>query len=155
MHLTDERSSIRQGYELLASTATLKASVNENKDKGYVDNRIPTSINENQSEMQYLRKGLTLSKNQAVYVKIRDYCGPPLEPTSEQKQQAKRHQKRAYFLVLLSMNTLMAQNYSKLDMDQIYEYDDSDDDEDVELIELVRLADSKLRILIKNFYNIF
>ncbi|PTB66954.1 hypothetical protein BBK36DRAFT_1118327 [Trichoderma citrinoviride] len=128
----DEESSVREGYELLASTATLKASVNENRDKqeGFVMDL--TAVDKKQSEMWYLGKGLALFEEQVVYVEMRDYRGPPLELTAEQKQQVKRR-KRARFL------------RSSLD----------DSEEDAEPIELVRPADAQLRAVIKNFYNTF
>ena len=47
-------SLVRECYELLASAATLKASVNENRSGGQVDDRPFTPIDEEQREMRYL-----------------------------------------------------------------------------------------------------
>ena len=139
----DGRSSVREGYELLASAATLKASVNENRGGEQADDSTLTSVNEEQHEMWYLGKGLALFKEQVVYVEMRDYRGPPLELTPEQKQQMKRRRNRA-------------RHYSKADMDQTYEYSSSDEaEEDVKPIEPVRPADPKFRALIRNFFNTF
>ena len=152
----DEKSSVREGYELLASAATLKASVNENRGGEQADNRNLTSVNEEQREMWYLGKGLALFEEQVVYVEMRDYRGPPLELTLEQKQQIKRRRKRARFLRSLSTDGMMTRHYSKAGMDQIYENSSSDEaEEDVEPIEIVRPADPKLRALIRNFFNTF
>ncbi|KAH8756907.1 hypothetical protein BGZ57DRAFT_859424 [Hyaloscypha finlandica] len=91
----------------------------------------------------YLGKGLALFKEQVVYVEMRDYRGPPLELTPEQKQQMKRRRNRA-------------RHYSKADMGQTYEYSSSDEaEEDVKPIKPVRLADPKFRALIRNFFNTF
>jgi len=152
----DGKSSVREGYELLASAATLKASVNENRGGEQADDRTLTSVNEEQREMSYLGKGLALFEEQVVYVEMRDYRGPPLEPTPEQKQQVKRRRKRARFLRSLSTDGMMTRRYSKAAMDQIYEYSSSDEaEEDVEPIEMVRPADPKHRALIRNFFNTF
>ncbi|PNP78605.1 hypothetical protein FNYG_07951 [Fusarium nygamai] len=74
----DKESLVREGYELLASTATLKASVNKNKERKEVNDRSLTSIDEIQPEMRYLGKGLALFEEQVVYVEMRDFRGPPL-----------------------------------------------------------------------------
>ncbi|KAM0263556.1 hypothetical protein ACHAQJ_001175 [Trichoderma viride] len=141
----DGRSSVREGYELLASTATLKAAVNENRDREEAYDINLTDIDEKQGEMRYLGKGLALFEEQVVYVEMRDYRGPPLELTPEQKKKVKRR-KRARFLRSLSM----------ANMDQIYEHRSSDEaEEDVEPIEIVRPADPKLRALVRNFFNTF
>ncbi|KAK4164663.1 prion-inhibition and propagation-domain-containing protein [Cladorrhinum sp. PSN259] len=131
----DERSSVREGYKLLASAATLKASVNENRGKVQADAGSLTSIEETQPEMWYLGKGLALFKGQVVYVEMRDYRGPPLELTPEQKQKIKRRKQRQRRRRLRS--------------------DSSSDETDDEPIEIVRPADPKLRTLIKNFFNTF
>jgi hypothetical protein len=152
----DLESSVREGYELLASAATLKASVNENRGGEQADDRTLTSVDEEQREMWYLGKGLALFEEQVVYVEMRDYRGPPLELTPEQKQQMKRRRNRARFLRSLSTDGMMTRHYSKAGMDQIYEYSSSDEaEEDVEPIEMVRPADPKLRALIRNFFNTF
>ncbi|KAF2440828.1 hypothetical protein P171DRAFT_456862 [Karstenula rhodostoma CBS 690.94] len=75
-------SSVREGYEVLASTVTLKASVNENRAR---EQPVNAAIH---------RKGLSLFENQVVYVEIRDYRRPPLEPPPDQKQKIKRRQNR-------------------------------------------------------------
>lgn len=139
----DEGSYLRDGYALLASTATLKASVNENRGKGEReggdDDRILTSIDEEQcDEMWYLGKGLARFQDQIVYVEMRDYRGPPLDLTPEQKQRLKRQRKRA--------RTKTMQHQTQ---------DSSDETEDDEPIEIVRPADPELRALIRNFFNTF
>jgi hypothetical protein len=151
----DGESSVREGYELLASAATLKALVNENKGGEQADNL--TTLDEEPREMRYLGKGLALFEEQVVYVEMRDYRGPPLELTPEQKQQIKRRRNRARFLRSLSAaDNLTTRHYSKARMDQMYEYSSSDEaEEDVKPIEMVRPADPKLRALIRNFFNTF
>ena len=165
----DGKSSVREGYELLASAATLKASVNENRGGEQADGSTLTSIGEEQREMRYLGKGLALFEEQVVYVEMRDYRGPPLELTPEQKQQMKRRLKRARFERSLLTDGMMARRYSKAGVHQIYEYSSSDDaeedvepigmfrpaEEDLEPIEMVRPADPKIRALIRNFFNTF
>ena len=150
----DGNSSVREGYKLLASAATLKASVNENRGGEQEDDRTLTSVDEEQREMQYLGKGLALFEGQVVYVEMRDYRGPPLELTPEQKQQMKRRRNRARFLKTLSMDGMTTRRYGEAGTKQIYEYSSSDE-EDVEPIEIVRPADPKLRALIKNFFKTF
>lgn len=151
----DRKSSVREGYELLASAATLKASVNENRGGEQADDSTLTSVDEEQRKMWYLGKGLALFGEQVVYVEMRDYRGPPLELTPEQKQQIKRRRKRAR-LRTLSTAGVMTRHYSEAHMDQIYEDSSSDEaEEDVEPIEAVRPADSKLRALIRTFFNTF
>ncbi|KAK4068135.1 hypothetical protein Trihar35433_6695 [Trichoderma harzianum] len=49
----DEQSSVREGYELLASAATLKASVNQNRDRMHADDSTLTSVEEEQREMRH------------------------------------------------------------------------------------------------------
>ncbi|KAE8451139.1 hypothetical protein EG329_004811 [Mollisiaceae sp. DMI_Dod_QoI] len=152
----DGKSSVREGYKLLASAATLKASVNENRGGEQADDRTLTSVDEEQREMWYLGKGLALFEDQVVYVEMRDYRGPPLELTPEQKQQMKRRRNRARFLKSLSTDGMMTRHYSEVDADLTYEYNSSDEaEEDVEPIELVRPADPRFRALIRNFFNTF
>lgn len=81
----DRKSSVRKGYKLLASVATLKASVNENRDRKEANDIALTNVDEKQHEMRYLGKGLALFEEQVVYVELRDYRGPPLELNPEQK----------------------------------------------------------------------
>ena len=152
----DRKSSVREGYELLASAATLKALVNENRGGEQADTRTLTSVDEEQREMWYLGKGLALFEEQVVYVEMRDYRGPPLELTPEQKQQMKRRRDRARFLRRSPTDGTMTRHYSKARMNRIYEYSSSDEaEDDVEPIEIVRPADPKLRALIRNFFNTF
>ncbi|WZH44183.1 prion-inhibition and propagation-domain-containing protein [Fusarium acuminatum] len=101
-----------------------------------------TSIDEIKPEMRYLGKGLALFEEQVVYVEMRDYRGPPLDFTEEQKQRLKHRRKRERFL----------SSYRKPDMSQVDQYSSSDDDEP---IERVRPADPKLRDLIRNFFDTF
>ncbi|EWG41177.1 hypothetical protein FVEG_03333 [Fusarium verticillioides 7600] len=136
----DKESLVRQGYELLASTATLKASVNKNRDKKEANGRSLTSIDEIKPEMRYLGKGLALFEDQVVYVEMRDYRGPPLDFTAEQKQRLKQR-------YLSSL-----QSYRRHDASQMGQFSSSEDDEP---IERVRPADSKLRALIRNFFDTF
>ncbi|KAK1252862.1 hypothetical protein MKX08_004049 [Trichoderma sp. CBMAI-0020] len=151
----DGKSSVRQGYELLASTATLKASVNENRDKKEAHDTALSTIDENQHKMSYLGKGLALFEEQVVYVEMRDYRGPPLELTPEQKQQVRRNRER--------LSQLKARKYMKRrsyddddEMGRIDQYNSTDDsEEDVEAIEIIRPADPELRNLIGNFFNTF
>ncbi|KAL6900408.1 prion-inhibition and propagation domain-containing protein [Trichoderma evansii] len=148
-------SSVREGYKLLASTATLKASVNENRDREEANKITLTDIDENQSKMWYLGKGLALFEEQVVYVEMRDYRGPPLELTPEQKQKIKRRNRKR-FLQSLPMDDIRRRRYNKAGMDEIDEYRSSDEDEeDDEPIEIIRPADPKLRALIGNFFNTF
>lgn len=152
----DGKSSVQAGYELLASAATLKASVNENRAEEQADDGSLTSVDEDQREMRYLGKGLALFEEQVVYVEMRDYRGPPLEPTLEQKQKMKRLRSRVRFLKSLSTDASMSGRYSKARLDEMYEYRSSDEsEEDVEAFEMVRPADPKLRALIRNFFNTF
>ncbi|KAF5541982.1 hypothetical protein FMEXI_7681 [Fusarium mexicanum] len=141
----DQQSLVRQGYELLASTATLKASVNKNRDRKEVNDRSLPSIDEIKPEMRYLGKGLALFEEQVVYVEMRDYRGPPLDFTQEQKQRLKNRRKRERFLSSLPP-------HRKLDLSQMDQYSSSDDDEP---IERVRPADPKLHALIRNFFDTF
>ena len=152
----DRRSSVRKGYKLLASAATFKASINENRDGKQADDMTHTSVDEEQHEISYLGKGLALYEKQVVYVEMRDYRGPPLELTPEQKQQKERRRNQARFLKIWSMDDMMTRPYSKAGMDQIYESGSSDEaEQDVEPIEMVRPANPKVRALIRNFFNTF
>ncbi|QYT01724.1 HeLo domain-containing protein [Trichoderma simmonsii] len=151
----DEQSSVREGYELLASAATLKASVNQNRDRMHADDSTLTSVEEEQREMRYLGKGLALFEGQVVYVEMRDYRGPPLELTPEQRQRLKRRRNRARFFPSFPMNNTMNSHYGRVDIDQTHQQYDSDESESDEEIEAVRPADPKLRTLIKNFVNTF
>lgn len=156
----DERSSVREGYELLASAATLKASVNKNRSKAQAEDSSVTDIEESQPDMSYLGRGLALFEGQVVYVEMRDYRGPPLGLTPEQKQKIKqrieRLQRRAELLKSLSENAIASRHLSQtgIPMDQIYG-DGSSDEDDHEPIKPVRPADSTLRALIKNFFSTF
>ncbi|RBR05618.1 hypothetical protein FVER53590_03333 [Fusarium verticillioides] len=141
----DKESLVRQGYELLASTATLKASVTKNRDKKEANGRSLTSIDEIKPEMRYLGKGLALFEDQVVYVEMRDYRGPPLDFTAEQKQRLKQRRKRERYLSSL-------QSYRRHDASQMGQFSSSEDDEP---IERVRPADSKLRALIRNCFDTF
>jgi len=151
----DEQSSVREGYELLAATATLKASVNENRGRGLADDKTLTGVNEEQRKMWYLGKGLALFEEQVVYVEMRDYRGPPLELTPEQKQQVKRRRNRVRFLASASVDRMTKRRYGNAGMDQTFKDISSDEAEDIEAIELVRPADPKLRALVRNFCNTF
>ncbi|KAL7781227.1 hypothetical protein V8C43DRAFT_319983 [Trichoderma afarasin] len=151
----DEQSSVREGYELLASAATLKASVNQNRDRMHADDSTLTSVEEEQREMRYLGKGLALFEGQVVYVEMRDYRGPPLELTPEQRQRLKRRRNRARFLAPFPMDKTMNSHYGRVDIDQTHQQYDSDESESDEVIEAVRPADPKLRTLIRNFVNTF
>ncbi|KAG5802277.1 hypothetical protein H9Q74_007609 [Fusarium xylarioides] len=141
----DKESLVRQGYKLLASTATLKTSVNKNRDKKEANDRSLTSIDEIKPEMRYLGKGLALFEEQVVYVEMRDYRGPPLDFTEEQKQRLKHRRKRERFLSSLP-------SHRNLDLSHLDQYSSSDDDEP---IERVRPADPKLWALIRNFFDTF
>ncbi|KAK4145067.1 prion-inhibition and propagation-domain-containing protein [Dichotomopilus funicola] len=150
----DDGSSVRGGYVLLASAATLKASVNENRDRvDAVDDGTLPSIEEEQPKMWYLGKGLALFDGQVVYVEMRDYRGPPPELTPEQKQKIKRRRNRARPLKL--SETGIPHHYNNAGITVDYEKSDSDETDDDEPIESVRPPDPKLRALIKNFFNTF
>ncbi|KAJ4110275.1 hypothetical protein NW768_012035 [Fusarium equiseti] len=146
---TDEGSLVRKGYELLATTATLKALVNENRGREEASDASLPTPDEVKPEMLYLGKGLALFEEQVVYVEMRDYRGPPLDYTPEQKQRLKRRRRRA----LLSTSNLAPQ-FNGVDKSQIQQDRSSDEDEDEE-IERIRPADPRLRALIKSFYNTF
>jgi len=121
---------VRKGYELLASAATLKASVNENTSGEQAGDGTLTGVDGDQREIRYLGKGLALFEEQVVYVEMRDYRGPPVEPTSEQKRKMRRRRNRAHEL-------------------------SSDETEDDEPIEMVRPANPEFRALIRNFFDTF
>lgn len=146
----DTASSVREGYELLASAATLKASVNENRNMKNTNDNTLTSIDEETSRTRYLGKGLSIFEDEVVYVEMRDYRGPPLDLTPEQKQKLRRRRrrKRARYPRPWTDNTRMPQSQT--------ETDDSDEsNEENQPIELVRPADPQLLALIRNYYNTF
>ncbi|KAK4656508.1 hypothetical protein QC762_204880 [Podospora pseudocomata] len=105
----DKGSSVRPDYELLASAATLKASVNENRDKVRTDDGKLTTIGEEEPEMKFLGKGLALFEGEVVYVEMRDYRGPPLDLTPEQKRKTKRRR----ILIRNFCNTFWGNNTMK------------------------------------------
>ncbi|KAL7899375.1 prion-inhibition and propagation domain-containing protein [Trichoderma sp. SZMC 28014] len=152
--LVDGKSSVRQGYELLASAATLKASVNENRD-GKKDDRTLTKTDEKQHELRYLGKGLALYNEQVVYVEMRDYHGPTPKLTPEQKKQVRRRN-RPRVVQFHEEQIIKRAYYDEYGTRHIDEYDSIDDsEEDVEPIEIVRPADPVLRNLIGNFFHTF
>jgi hypothetical protein len=134
-----EDSSIRKGYNLLATVASLKARVNENRceqqDGATSLSDIHEKNHEDESEMIYLEKSLALYQHEVVYVEMRDYRGPPLGTTVEQEQRRRRPSgKRTRLTKIPSL------------------YSDSDSDSDSDG---VRLPDPRLRTLIKNYCNTF
>jgi hypothetical protein len=135
-----EDASTGNGYRLLASVASLKARVNEKRYEEQSDGNLLGTINEKeQSKMVYLGKSLALYQREVVYVELRDYSGPPIEPTQEQK----RHQK-------------FVRRKQRMRLANPYIDSDSDDSElEVDAFEVVRLPDPRLRFLINNFYNTF
>ncbi|TLD11756.1 hypothetical protein PspLS_11655 [Pyricularia sp. CBS 133598] len=152
----DEGSSVRDGYTLLASTATLKASVNQNRDtveQGPTDgDQVLTSIGVEQGDqLKHLGKGLALFQDQVVYVEMRDYRGPPLDPTPEQKERLKLRRDRRRDL----RRKKPKKRYRTSDSSSSGTDSDSDKTEDDEPIELIRPADPNLRLLITNFFNTF
>lgn len=150
----DSRSLVRNGYKLLASAATLKASVNENREGGKAKETALLPIDEEEQDTRYLGKSLALFKDEVVYIEMRDYRGPPLDPTPEQEKLIKLRQRRAK---QRKSSRKMARDYKIYWEDLSYSSTDDDaetgDDEDP--IELVRPSDPKLRALIGNFYNTF
>lgn len=163
----DDGFSMRKAYQLLASAATLKASVNENRDKeDATKDEALAAIEETQPQMSYLGKGLALFEGQVVYVEMRDYRGPPLDLTPEQKKQIKeqekkkRDRKKRRILEAKAMqqaaSTLLVHRFPD-DSSSLSKLDSSSDDEaeDVKPIEIVRPADPELRALVKNFFNTF
>lgn len=149
----DEGSSVRDGYTLLAATATLKASVNQSRDgleQGATDGDLvpTTSIGEEQGgQLKHLGKGLALFQDQVVYVEMRDYRGPPLDLTPEQKKRLKLHRDR--------LRKKSKKRYPTSDSSNSRTDSDSDETEDDEPIELIRPTDPNLRLLITNFFNTF
>lgn len=168
----DDDFSMREAYQLLASAATLKASVNENRDRedATKDETLP-AIEETQPQMFYLGKGLALFEGQVVYVEMRDYRGPPLDLTPEQKKQIKeeakkkRERKKQRIIDSMEFRKVVSRGRRYADSDDssspseldLSEFDSSSDDEaeDVEPVQIVRPADPKLRALVKNFFNTF
>lgn len=164
----DDDFSMREAYQLLASAATLKASVNENRDmEDATKDETLATIEETQPQMFYLGKGLALFEGQVVYVEMRDYRGPPLDLTPEQKTQIKeqakkkRDRKMRRILKAKAMKKAVTEARRYADdsssLSSLSEVDSSSDDEakDVEPIQIVRPADPKLRALVKNFFNTF
>ncbi|CAH0029167.1 unnamed protein product, partial [Clonostachys rhizophaga] len=156
--------SMREAYQLLASAATLKASVNENRAKEDATNgETLAAISKTQPQMFCLGKGLALYEGQVVYVEMRDYRGPPLDLTPEQKNQIKeqakkkRDQKKRRLLKAIALKDAVSKGlYSEDDSSSQSEFDSSDSEaEDVEPIQTLRPADPKLRALVKNFFNTF
>lgn len=161
----DDDFSMREAYQLLASAATLKASVNENRDKeDAAKDETLSTIEEIQPQMFYLGKGLALFEGQVVYVEMRDYRGPPLDLTPEQKKKIKerakkkRDRKKRRILEATAMrNAAWIPRHDADDSSSLSELDRSSDDEaeDGEPFQIVRPADPKLRTLVKNFFNTF
>lgn len=139
-------SSMRAGYQLLASAATLKASVNENRDDERKHGNELATVDEVQRVMRYLGKGLALFEGQVVYVEMRDYRGVPLELTPEQKKQIKRRQDRERILASIEGNR---------DWHRLSHVDFNESGDEDEPIEIVRPADPGLRALIVNFFKTF
>lgn len=168
----DDDFAMRKAYQLLASAATLKASVNENRDKeDAIKGETLAAIEEIQPQMFYLGKGLALFEGQVVYVEMRDYRGPPLDLTPEQKKQVKeqekkrRDRKKRRVQKAIAMRPATLKKARRLDrfagdsssLSEISELDSSSDDEaeDADPIQIIRPADPKLRALVKNFFNTF
>ena len=143
-------SSMRAGYQLLASAATLKASVNENRDGEQTNGNALTTIDEVQRVMRYLGKGLALFEGQVVYVEMRDYRGVPLELTPEQKKRIKRRGDRKRMLASVDDR----RRFNLADLKELYGGSSEADDDD-EPIEIVRPTDPILRALIVNFFKTF
>lgn len=159
----DDDFSMREAYQLLASAATLKASVNENRDtEDATQDETLATIEEAQPHMFYLGKGLALFEGQVVYVEMRDYRGPPLDLTPEQKtqlkEQAKKRRDRKMRRITRRKTAMEARSYAD-DSSSLSELDSSSSSDDkagdVEPIQIIRPADPKLRGLIKNFFNTF
>lgn len=153
--------SMREAYQLLASAATLKASVNENRNKeDATKDGTLAAIGETQPRMFYLGKGLALFEGQVVYVEMRDYRGPPLDLTLEQKKQVKeqakkkRDRKKRRLLEAMAMKKAVSEALYLGDDSSSLSSSDSEV-EDVEQIQMVRPANPKLRALVKNFFNTF
>jgi hypothetical protein len=146
-------SSMRAGYQLLASAATLKASVNENRDGKQTNDNTLTTVDEVERVMRYLGKGLALFEGQVVYVEMRDYRGVPLELTLDQKKRIKRRQDRERILASFDNNTDW-HRLSQVDLNEFYGKGNEVDDDD-EPVEIVRPADPELRALVVNFFRTF
>jgi hypothetical protein len=143
-------ASMQAGYKLLASAATLKASVNANKEGEQTTGNVLTTVDEVPRAMRYLGKGLALFESQVVYVEMRDYRGAPLELTPEQRKRIKRRQDRERMLASMDDGF----RFSHTDLKELYVSSNEADDDD-EPIEIVRPADPILRALIVNFYKTF
>jgi hypothetical protein len=144
-------SSMRAGYELLASAAILKASVNENRDGGQTKGNVLAPVDEVQRVMRYLGKGLALFDGQVVYVEMRDYRGAPLEFTPEQKKRIKRH--RNLERVMNSAgNKKDRHRLSHANLDKLNGSENEADSDD-EPVVIARPADPELRALIVNFFK--
>jgi hypothetical protein len=153
----NETSSMRAGYQLLASAATLKASVNENRDGEQTNGSTLATVDEVQRVMRYLGKGLALYEGQVVYVEMRDYRGVPLELTPEQKKRSKRRQDRERILASFEHKKDRHRHRhraSRVDLKNLYG-SNSEADDDEEPIEIIRPADPELRALIGNFFSTF
>jgi hypothetical protein len=153
----NETSSMRAGYQLLASAATLKASVNENRDGEQTNGSTLATVDEVQRVMRYLGKGLALYEGQVVYVEMRDYRGVPLELTPEQKKRSKRRQDRERILASFEHKKDRHRHRhraSRVDLKDLYG-SNSEADDDEEPIEIIRPADPELRALIGNFFSTF
>lgn len=144
-------SSMKAGYQLLASAATLKASINENRDGDQTKDNALGVVEEVQRVMRYLGKGLALFEGQVVYVEMRDYRGAPLDFTPKQKKRIKRRQDRERILASFS-DKRDRHRLSHADFKKLYGDETDDDDEP---IEIVRPTDPELRALIVNFFKTF
>ena len=147
-------SSMRAGYRLLASAATLKASVNENRDGEQTNGEASATVDEVQRVMRYLGKGLALFEGEVVYVEMRDYRGAPLEPTPEQKKRTKQRQDRKRILAALEESG-DRHRLSHADLSKLYDSSNGTEDDDDEEIEIVIPANPILRALIVNFFRTF
>jgi hypothetical protein len=145
--------SIQAGYQLLASAATLKASVNENNGGERTSGDTLAAVDEVQRLMCYLEKGLALFESQVVYVEMRDYRGAPLDLTPEQKKRIKRLQDRDRILASSGDN----KNWHYLPHIETNNFSGNNNEPgyDEKPIELIRPADPNLRALIVNFFKTF
>lgn len=164
----DEQSSISGGFELLASAATLKARVNKNRRGDRVDDKEDIGLSEEEHKMQPLGKSLAMFQGRVVYVEMRDYRGPPIEPTSEQKQQSKHRHHRVRFSKTMHTDYLnpefrhKTRHYSRSGLNTMYGFSPEDlyssgedDENNAKPIALVRPGDQKARAIIRDFYNTF
>jgi hypothetical protein len=136
-------SSMRAGYQLLASAATLKASVNENRDGGQTKGNGLATVDEVPRVMRYLGRGLALFEGQVVYVEMRDYRGEPLELTPEQRKRTTRRQDpERVFIADFESSEFYVRSRNQIDHDD-------------ETIEIFRPADPHLHALIVNFFRTF